>query len=126
MWYKVTYVVPGDNTQAEYVNTDLIYADYYKTQATNGAGMVTDFFQNHSVNPTDTFAKVLNVQRSQPCDTARVDLTIEDARYIQNILFKAEPEGSDAIRAIIKKAVDDSWSTDWELSKTKQTATGRS
>lgn len=129
MWYKVTYengVHVNELGSCPALQTDLIYASHYRTQATNGAGMVADFYMEPNGEPTDTFSKVVKVSRSQPCDTARADLTIEDANYILRQLRLHEPEHSMAIQTIISKAITSSWSSIPPLSETKQTARGRS
>lgn len=119
MWHEVTYRSGVTFSEAlgtlPTEKTDLVYATSYETQATNGAGMVADFFLKTSETTrkrTHTFAQVVSVKEAVPTETVRLDLSRDDVSYIQMCMKLKDPEGSTALRDIIARAVSNSWSYD--------------
>ena len=124
MWYKVTYMIPGSAGYVSSMQTDLVYATRYHTQATSH-GMVADFYLKLGEKDeqlTETYNQVLKVKQAVPCDTVRLDISVDDAQYFCGVLKLREREGSEAVREIINKAISNTWTVDWGLSKTKTLA----
>lgn len=81
--YKVTVILPDEQLESTYAVE--IEADNYETKATQGAGMIADFYENNNSNPFATFARVLSVQRIDNVED-RVILTKDEAQYLSNLV----------------------------------------
>lgn len=94
--YEVKYIVLGAEASDSWATG--VEADHYDTQATNGAGLVADFFGTPAAAlPSSTFSHVVSVKK---VSEEGVFLTNTEARIAYNALvtYDARAEGYEAVR----------------------------
>lgn len=80
--YQVKYFIANYQGLDPTVTVD-IEASNYDTTATNGAGLVADFYDNVTNNkPDNTLSHVLEVKKLPPDNTTRIDFTDAEARIV--------------------------------------------
>ena len=86
--YEVTYesglLTTGDMAGIPQQKTDVVEADKYATQDTNGAGLIADFFIGNSVRASFTFSKVSSVKKLPPAGIVNIPLEEADATWLQH------------------------------------------